>query len=139
MQKLDDIKAAYPFSIAKLVKTGKSATVDTADTHSTMLIIPRGSGTASTTYYFYHCSASTTLAASATAFTTNPSLKVLGASGVYCVLFQNQPGMKRFLRIKQSTLAASCNLGMIALSTYNRAVPPSATLGAFTSVTRPAV
>ncbi len=136
MQKLDDIKVSYPLSVAKLVKTGKSAVVDTADSHSTMLIIPRGSGTSSCKYYFYHASASTTLAASGTAFTTNPTLTTTGASAVHAVLIQNQPAMKRYLIIKQSTLAASLAIGVIALNSYNRAVPPSATLGAFTSVTR---
>ena len=136
MQKFDDIKVSYPLSVAKLVKTGKSAVVDTADTHSTMLIIPRGSGTSNCKYYFYHMSASTTTSLSATAFTTNPSVTVAGASAVHAVLFQGQPNMKRYILIKQSTLAASLAIGVIALGTYNRAVPPSSTLGAFTSVTR---
>lgn len=139
MQKQDDIKVAYPLSVAKLVKTGKSAVVDTADTHSTALHILRGSGTSSCKYYFYHMSASTTTSTSATAFGTNPSVTTTGASGVHTVLFQNQPGMKRYILIKQSTLAASLAVGVLAVSAYNRAVPPSALLGANVSVTRPAV
>lgn len=139
MQKAEDIKIAYPLSVAKLVKTGKSAVVDTADTHATMLVIPRGSGTSSCKYYFYHASASTTLSGSATAFTAGASVTTTGASAVHGVLITNQPSMKRYLIIKQSTLAASLAIGVVSLSFYNRAVPPSSTLGAFTSLTRPTV
>ena len=137
---LENIKIAYPLSIAKLVKTGKSAVVDTADTHSTLLIIPRGSGTSSVKYYFYHASASTTTSASATAFGAGASVTTTGASAVHGVLITNQPSQKRYLIIKQSgNLAASCAVGVIAVSSGNRAIPPSSTLGAFTSLTRPTV
>lgn len=136
---LENIKIAYPLSVAKLVKTGKSAVVDTADTHSTLLVIPRGSGTSSCKYYFYHASASTTTSASATAFGASATVTTTGASAVHGVLINNQPSMKRYLVIKQSTLAASLAIGVIAISSGNRAIPPSSTLGAFTSLTKPTV
>lgn len=141
MQKLDDIKFSYPLPwITKLVKTGRSATIDTADSHSTMIIIATGSTAIASKFYFYHVSASTTLAASGTAFTTNPTLTTAAtACQCHAVLFQNQPGMKRYIRILMSKIATSAVTGALAISTYNRAVPPSATLGAFTSVIRPTV
>lgn len=137
---IEGLKFSVPIFKHKLTKTGVSAAIDTLGSHGALVSIITGSAAAAIKFYFYHASASTTLAASGTAFTTNPTLTTAAtASQRHAILFQGQPGMKRYIRIKVSALTASCNVVVASQLVRNRTVPVDSTLGSYTSILRPAV
>ena len=138
MIKLDDLRlVSYAIPATKRATTGVSATVDMTDCHEIMVIHAHGKDTNSSNVLLRHATSTNTFA-SATAFGTAVA-GALATSACQAFVIRNQPSIKRYLIIKQSTLAASLAIGVVSLSFYNRAVPPSSTLGAFTSLTRPTV
>lgn len=135
MIKLDDLRLiSVPIIPSKRATAGVSGTVDMADLHEVVIVHTHGLDSNSSKILIGHCSASTTLYASATAF--SPAVATaLATSGAQAFVIRAGPNVKRFLRIKLSTTAASSNNGVLAFGLRNRTTPYSATLGAFATVT----
>lgn len=135
MIQIDDLRlisVAIPAS--KRATAAVSAVVDIRDCHEVIVVHTHGLDTNSSKILIGHCSASTTLYASATPF--SPAVATaLATSGAQAFVIRTGPNVKGFLRIKLSTTAASSNNGVLVFGLRNRAVPYSSTLGSFAAVT----
>lgn len=139
-RKIEDIKFSVPIWKIKGTKTGVSASIDTLGAEDILLSIATGSVATAEKFLFAHASASTTLFASGTAFTTNPSVTTAAtASQRHGILIEGQQGRKRYLIVKLSALSASNHNVVMCHMFGNRLVPPSSTLGSYTSIVKPAV
>lgn len=140
MQRIEDIQFSIPIKKHKLTKTGTSASIDTLGCHAVLLTVMRGSIAQADKLLFSHASASTTLYASGTAFTSSGSLTTAATASLnYAVLIEGQPGMKRYLIVKLSAESASQSVFVACHKFLNRNIPSTSTLGSYTSLTRPVV
>lgn len=125
---------SYAIPATKRATAATSATVDCSGAHELLVVHVHGKDSNSSAVLIRHCSASTTLFASATAFST-PVTAAIATSAAQAFIVRRQPGLKKCLAIKLSTTAASANNGVLVFSMRNRSEPYSSTLGAFSAVT----
>jgi hypothetical protein len=140
MRRIEDIKFSVPIWKIKGTKTGVSAAIDTLGAEDILLSIMTGSVATAEKFLFYHASASTTTSASATAFTTAPSVTTAAtASQRHGILIEGQVARKRYLIVKLSALSASNHNVVVCHQFHNRSIPSTSTLGSYTSLVRPLV
>jgi hypothetical protein len=131
MNSIEDIKTATPIKINRVAGVS-SGTVDTLGAHKALIRFVKGPATTKAIWRVGHTSASTTLYASATQFST-PIIVSSVTSGQTAYEI-DLTGCKRHLRVRQSMVTTSAAAGVIVDLVYNREIPPTST--GFVSVTR---
>lgn len=132
MNHTSDIKYISALVAKKRTATGASATVDTLGAHTVLLRLVHDDSTVNTICRVRHASASTTLYASATAFSTVlvQSMATSGQKAFHIPL----TGVKRYIRVLVSNVTTCAVNGVFGDLMYNRAVPPATNQGFVSAV-----
>jgi len=133
---IEDIDFDYPISIRKRsAGTLSSISTDTSTCHELAVVISRGSGTGTLNVALGSHNSATATYAQSTALGTNGTVSLTGASAMHVILIQNQPSLKKYLKIRLSAVSTSLAFGVQILKMKNRTIPGDSTLGA-SSLTR---
>jgi hypothetical protein len=133
---LEDLDIDYPISIRKRsAGTVSARTIDTSGCHEIALLITRGSGTGTLNFALSSHNSATATYAQGTAFGTNPTGALTTESAAHLIVIQNQPALRKFLKVRLSAVSTSLAFGLVVLKMKNRTIPGDSTLGA-TSLTR---